>query len=248
MPEFDIVTCKHCGGDVAMPKGKSAGVQYHQNCAWYELPCSICGKPMSIHRDWKHPPNAHKECKDAQKAKWYKKPCEYCGEPIRVPENAVKVSRFHKKCENKVKMANVSNKQKLRIFLCHSSSDKAKVRDLYHRLTSDGFAPWLDEQDLLPGQNWDFEITKAVRASHIVIVCLSKAAVGKTGYVQKEIKFALDIADEQPEGSIFLIPAKLENCEAPERLRRWHWVELLDPSGYDKLTRALKERAKFVTS
>ena len=41
-----------------------------------------------------------------------------------------------------------------RIFLCHASEDKAQVREVYHRLRAiGGFAPWLDEEDLLPGQN-----------------------------------------------------------------------------------------------
>jgi hypothetical protein len=78
-------------------------------------------------------------------------------------------------------------------------------------------------------------------------VCLSPTAVAKTGYIQKEIRVALDVADEQPEGCIFLIPAKFEACETPERLRRWHWVELFDPTGYAKLVSALRTRAQIVT-
>ena len=37
----------------------------------------------------------------------------------------------------------------LRVFLCHSSADKAAVRSLYGRLKADGFLPWLDEEDLI---------------------------------------------------------------------------------------------------
>jgi len=128
---------------------------------------------------------------------------------------------------------------RLRVFLCHASDDKPAVRNLYQRLKADGVEPWLDEEDLLPGQDWDLEISKAVRRSDMVIVCLSRAAVVKRGYVQKEIKQALDVADEQPEGTIFIIPLKLEECEAPGRLRRWQWVNLYEAGGYDKLKRAL---------
>ena len=52
---------------------------------------------------------------------------------------------------------------------------------------------------------------------------------------------ALDVADEQPEGTIFLIPAKLEECETPGRLRRWHWVNLFEEGGYERLVAALAE-------
>jgi len=134
--------------------------------------------------------------------------------------------------------------RQLRVFLCHASGDKPAVRNLYRRLRSDGIAPWLDEEDLLPGQDWQLEIPKAVRSSDAVIICLSSRAITKAGYVQKEIKDALDVADEQPEGAIFLIPLRLEECEAPERLRRWQWVDLFQETGYERLLRALRARAE----
>jgi hypothetical protein len=39
--------------------------------------------------------------------------------------------------------------------------------------------------------------------------------VTKTGFVQKEIKIAPDAADEQPEGRIYIIPVRLEDCDVP---------------------------------
>jgi len=136
-----------------------------------------------------------------------------------------------------------SNEQRLKVFLCHSSSDKQPVRELFHRLQGDGFNPWLDEENLVPGQDWNREIIKAVRASDVVLVCLSHKATNKSGYVQKEIKFALDVADEQPEDTIFLIPVRFEECEVPERLRRWHWVNFFEDNGYKRLLLALNLRA-----
>src|SRR6185369_5525939 len=116
----------------------------------------------------------------------------------------------------------------LRVFLCHSSGDKPAVRKLYERLSSSGVSPWMDEENLLPGQDWDLEISKAVRNSDVVVVCLSRGSTTKAGYVQREIKVALDIADEQPEGTIFLIPLRLEQCSVPVRLQRLHWVDIFN--------------------
>ncbi|HXV44695.1 MAG TPA: SUMF1/EgtB/PvdO family nonheme iron enzyme, partial [Anaerolineae bacterium] len=135
----------------------------------------------------------------------------------------------------------------LRVFLCHASGDKPAVRDLYQRLSGEGFIqPWLDEEELLPGQDWQREIPKAVRAADVVLVCLSPHSITKAGYVQKEIKFALDIADEQPEGTIFLIPLRLEPCDVPERLNRWQWANLFDARGYERLLRSLRQRANAI--
>ena len=135
----------------------------------------------------------------------------------------------------------VSDKDHLRVFLCHSSGDKPAVRELHRRLWAYGIATWLDEEELLPGQDWMLEITKAVRSSDVVIVCLSKGSVTKAGYVQKEVKLSLDIADEQPEGTIFLIPVKLEECDVPNRLQRWHWVNLFEERGYERLILSLRD-------
>jgi TIR domain len=133
---------------------------------------------------------------------------------------------------------------RLRVFLCHSSGDKKAVRKLYRGLLRSGFLAWLDEEDLLPGQDWDQEIRKVVRASHVILICLSRASVNKAGYVQKEIKFALDIAEEQPDGMIFLIPVRLEECEVPERFKKWHWVDLFEERGFDRLTESLLVRSR----
>ncbi|HEV3038856.1 MAG TPA: toll/interleukin-1 receptor domain-containing protein [Candidatus Angelobacter sp.] len=130
----------------------------------------------------------------------------------------------------------------LRVFLCHASGDKPAVRDLYRRLMEDGFTPWLDEKDLILGQNWREEIPKAVRTSDIVIVCLSREFY-TAGYRQKEVRLALEVADEQPEGSIFLIPLKLEECQVPTGLTHLHRANLFEDDGYPQLVRALKIRA-----
>jgi TIR domain len=133
--------------------------------------------------------------------------------------------------------------QRIRIFLCHSSFDKPRVRQIYLRLSADGCEPWLDEQNLLPGQLWEIEIAKAIKASHVVLVCLSKSVVGHAGIFNKEVKSALDVADTLPENDIFIIPARLDECDVPDRLRQWHWVNLFELDGYRRLLRALRVRA-----
>jgi formylglycine-generating enzyme required for sulfatase activity len=136
----------------------------------------------------------------------------------------------------------------LKVFLCHAHEDKATVRDLYRQLCAEGWLDvWLDEEKLLPGQEWDIEIEKAVEAADVVLVCLSCRSVDKEGYIQKEMRFVLNIAEEKPEGTIFVIPLKLENCEVPRRLRAWHWVDYFPKDNrawaYQRLLESLKLRA-----
>jgi len=138
------------------------------------------------------------------------------------------------------------SKRPLKVFLCHASSDKPAVHGLYQRLVSDGIDAWLDSEKLIPGQNWKVEIPNAVRDSDVVLVCLSENSINKEGYVQKEIVFALDKALEMPEGRIFLIPARLEVCEVPQRLSSYQWVDLFSQNGYERLILALTKRAEQI--
>jgi hypothetical protein len=62
--------------------------------------------------------------------------------------------------------------------------------------------------------------------------------------VQREIKYALDIADEKPEGTIFLIPARLENCRVPDRLSGKQWVNLFEEKGFERLIKSLETYLK----
>ena len=58
----------------------------------------------------------------------------------------------------------------LRVFVCYSHDDKIKVKEFVTQLNSLPIDYWLDDQKLLPGQDWKMEITKAIRLSDAVLV------------------------------------------------------------------------------
>lgn len=136
--------------------------------------------------------------------------------------------------------------RKLKVFLCHASQDKPVVRELCQRLAGEGWIdPWLDAKKLLPGQDWREEIEKAVDAADSVIIFLSSASITKEGFVQKEMRYAREMALEKPEGSIFLIPVRLDACEAPRGLRFFQWVDYFGEKkeqSYGDLLESLKIR------
>jgi hypothetical protein len=134
--------------------------------------------------------------------------------------------------------------RRLKVFLCHSAQDKPQVRELYQKLVADGIDPWFDEANLIPGSNWDMEIRKAIRNSDAVLILMSRSSVSKEGYVQHEIKVALDISYELPEGDIYVIPVRLEECEVPRALSKWHYADLFREGGYELLLNSLNARAQ----
>lgn len=60
-----------------------------------------------------------------------------------------------------------------RVFLAYADEDRSAALALYDRLKESGYAPWLDEIDVLPGQNRDKEIANAIASSAAVLALLS---------------------------------------------------------------------------
>jgi formylglycine-generating enzyme required for sulfatase activity len=135
--------------------------------------------------------------------------------------------------------------RKLKVFLCHASEDKPAVRELYKRLNAEAWIDsWLDEESLLPGQDWDLEIYKATRDADAIIIFLSEKSVQKEGYVNKEIRRVLDIANEKPEGTIYIIPLRLDECTPSfVKLTKLHWLDYFEPNAHQRLIKSLKLRA-----
>jgi hypothetical protein len=128
-------------------------------------------------------------------------------------------------------------------FISYAREDREAARRLARDLKSRGINTWMDEDDLLPGQDWKAEISKAVRASDYFILLLSSNSVSKRGYVQRELRQALEVVDEKPFSSIFLIPVRLHDVLPPSgRLQDFHWLDMF-PSwerGVERLLQAIK--------
>jgi uncharacterized protein (TIGR02145 family) len=127
-----------------------------------------------------------------------------------------------------------------RIFLCHASEDGSRVEVLHQRLKSAGLNPWLDKKDLPPARDWDAEITKALGAVRLVIVCLSTHLISKSGYARREIDMALETLRQLPPGSTFVIPVRLEECAVPASLGGLTRFDLLDDADVDQLAEHIK--------
>ncbi len=132
----------------------------------------------------------------------------------------------------------------LRVFLSYSPLNLLTIRKLYRKLNKDWIDLWFDEEKLLPGQNVILEIKTAINLSDVVIICISQECVNKSGSIQKEIRYAMDISYEQPEKSIFIIPLKLNECSVPDRLTNLECVNYYEKDGVNRLIQALKYRAQ----
>lgn len=124
-------------------------------------------------------------------------------------------------------------------FISYAKEDRDAAISLYNRLDADLLRPWLDVHNLPPGAEWDKHIRSVISKSRFFIVLLSPRAISKTGYIQKEIAVALDAAEAMPPGRAFIVPLLIETCDPPDRLAKWHWIELFRRGGYKKLKATL---------
>lgn len=127
-------------------------------------------------------------------------------------------------------------------FLSHAKEDVGFVRHLAGSLLRDGVMTWFDEKDLLPGDAWKRRIDEAIENSDYVIVFLSRQSVSKTGYFQRELRYALEQRDLRPEGVRYIIPVLIDDCDPPHSLGDIHWLRSGETDWYQKLLAAIRSR------
>lgn len=113
------------------------------------------------------------------------------------------------------------------IYIIAAKGDKPDAKRLYDDLKNAGLTSWMESEDLDAGENVDLIVRKNIRQSACIIALLSSNAVSERGFVHKELKLALDVFDECPPDSIFLIPVRTDDCDVCEpRLENLRAVDL----------------------
>jgi len=134
---------------------------------------------------------------------------------------------------------------KIKIFISYANEDFEIAKRLYIDLKKQGYLPWLDKIDLVPGQYWDLEIQNQIKNSDFFLLLLSSRSISKRGFIQNEVKKGLDILEECAPSDIFFIPVRIEDCEPEyEKLKKLHWANLF-PSyeeGLQSIIKVIKKK------
>jgi TIR domain len=128
------------------------------------------------------------------------------------------------------------------IFLSYAREDLAEATRLEMELSKSGLRVWFDKKSLAPGARWETAIEEAIVRARYFIALISSRSTTKRGFVQKEIRRALEVLDEYPEQSVYLIPVRLDACAPPHpRLADLNWTDLFPTwdDGLEKLRRYL---------
>jgi hypothetical protein len=104
-----------------------------------------------------------------------------------------------------------------RIFVSYAREDQVPAGALVSFLRAAGFDAWFDKDSLHAGQDWRTVIEQEIARARLLIICLSRSSVGKTGFVQKEMRLALEQAELRPPSQVYIIPVSLDGCPVPKR-------------------------------
>ena len=132
------------------------------------------------------------------------------------------------------------------VFVAYAVEDLALARRLCDSLARAGCSPWLDKDQLLPGQDWPRAIARAIEISDAVVACFSPRSIAKRGQFQAELRHALACARRMPLDSVFLIPVRFEKCAVPRTIAdRVQYVDLYPDweRGVRRIVRSIRRAA-----
>lgn len=124
------------------------------------------------------------------------------------------------------------DEKKPQVFLSYASENLDIVRKVYAGLVKRNLNVWFGKEHLGPGK-WKPQIERAIRRSRYFIICLSNAAIRKTGdepgFQDHELNEAYNIARDQPEQEFTIIPVRLEDCHRGDhRLSSFQQYDLFE--------------------
>jgi glycosyltransferase involved in cell wall biosynthesis/tetratricopeptide (TPR) repeat protein len=110
----------------------------------------------------------------------------------------------------------IPNDSKARVFVSHSSQDKAFVRKLVDELNRHDLKVWFDEREIKVGDSIVEGISRGLRDSEYLMVVLSKSSVSSR-WVREELNTTL--TDQLSGKGGVVLPVLIEDCEIPPLLK-----------------------------
>jgi len=134
-----------------------------------------------------------------------------------------------------------------KVFISHSSDDKAFVRKLMSALANERVDAWLDEREILPGGHIRKVVTEGLKKSSALVVVLSPSSV-KSEWVRFELAQFLGIDDGRRIIPI-LLGAKSDDLPAPFReIQDLNYIDFSNEDNWHKRVMDLRVAIEAITT
>jgi hypothetical protein len=123
------------------------------------------------------------------------------------------------------------------VFLCHNSADKPTVRRIGQQLKEAGILPWIDVEELPPGQPWQPLLEQQIKNIRSAAVCVGAAGIGPWqeremyGFLSAFVKRGVPVIP-------LLLPDAPSAPALPVFLDQMTWVDFRSPDS-DPLVRLI---------
>ncbi|MEE9129672.1 MAG: toll/interleukin-1 receptor domain-containing protein [Phycisphaerales bacterium] len=126
-----------------------------------------------------------------------------------------------------------------KVFLCHSSADKDFVRRLAKDLEKETINVWIDEKEILVGDQIRPKVEEGLNASDYLIIVLSPDSV-TSPWVERELDAKM--IEEIESRKVTVLPLLHRDCDIPPLLKGKHYADFR--SDYQRGLRELVARFK----
>lgn len=129
-------------------------------------------------------------------------------------------------------------RQARHVFIVYARDDLETAKRLAKVMKDAGLNPWLDVEQLVPGQVWKKAVLKALEESSIALVIVSNN-LQKDGFVREELNAAMKLLQSRETDVVPIVPVRVDDSSVPEALAQIQWVDLREKDAEQQLLRGL---------
>ncbi len=136
------------------------------------------------------------------------------------------------------------------LFISHAGEDSSQAKELARRLRRIGLRPWLDLDELRPGDRWMEALEEALRKADAFTIYVGRSGVQR--WMDSELRVALNRNVQDPSFRIIpLLGPGAEPKSLPSFLSQHQWLDLregMSPTKLKKLIGAVLKKTPEAVS
>lgn len=117
----------------------------------------------------------------------------------------------------------MSSSEQFDVFLAHSSADKPQVRVMANKLREQGLNPWLDEEQIAPGELFQTAIQRAIPQIKSAAIFIGLTGLGKWQAIELQTLTSQFVNRDSPVIPV-LLPGVNKIPDDLPFLQQFNWV------------------------